>query len=72
MEWRNIETVPLDGTNVILGYLDVSGVMGARSGFYKSDLYGGQKKHPGWVCTFGGTLIDPRATHWMPFPPNPE
>ena len=71
VEWRDIETAPRDGTNIL----------GRSTGTYHgipfvvrwvpSDIF---PEYP-WVCAIGGgRFADGSVTHWMPlpFPPVPK
>ena len=72
-KWEPIDTAPKDGTNVLLGYLDVSGKFGVRSAYYVPDIHFGRTKEPApvWVCNMDKIIIDQRATHWQPLTPPP-
>jgi len=73
-QWQPIETAPKDGTPILLGYLDKRGWFAARSALW----FLVHPKHKekdwayAWVCPSMQTLIDNRATHWMPILAPPD
>ena len=76
MIWKNIESAPLDGSVILLGYLDKRGKFAVRSGYWMDDLYPNSRypkeKIGGWVCSMDPHLLDQRATHWCKLENIPE
>jgi hypothetical protein len=83
MKWQPIETVPRDGSQVLL-FTKTHGVTEARFAageWHEHHEYGRQYDGPVWVCgddawqieveEYGDTFHDGEATHWMPVMPAP-
>lgn len=68
MNWRPIETAPMDET-VILGYIPGHAQSVIPIAFYGSTVFSGW--HTAGCCFFDeSTDCDP--THWMPLPEEPK
>lgn len=67
--WQPIESVPKDGTKVLLGRF-VKECQCGRSSFIEVDWYRqqGEASYTG----FGRFSLHWPPTHWMPLPPPPE
>lgn len=63
-EWQPIETAPMDGTEILLGWFDLGSAYRVRHLGYWNDL------HNRWADGSGRRWRVP--THWMPLPGNPD
>lgn len=76
MNWRNIESAPKDGTDVIVMYMHI-GTQIVHNAFWLADEGYGDDPAGWWTYTHSEVsrelLDDWRApTYWMPLPEVPE
>jgi hypothetical protein len=75
MDWRSIETAPIDGTRVILYFPNGAVDFGYYRNHQTIDHGKVTYEKKGWSRANGGLLPlmgkEPEPTHWMPVPDGP-